>query len=622
MPAADDRQFGGLGHCGPHVAAVHRHPGEAREHVDRGARLRHRLQLRHVAQHQRAQFGEQLLFQRDGPLLRGENAVFVFLQFGRDEPFGVGQRLFAHVAVGHLRHVGLGDLQVIAEYAIVADLERGDAGLFALARLQLGEPLLGVAGQGMQLVQRGRIPRGDHAAVAQVGRRRIDQRPPQAVGQRGEVCGEGGALLAQQRAAQRRERLYRGRNPRQRVAQRRGVLGRRHPATETRGQAFEVAYRGEARTDRFQRGRRVDEFLHRGVPFGDRRYGQQRIAQPRLQQPAAHRRDRLVQHVEQGLAPQVGIGRPKEFQAALDHRTELHRLAGPAAFGQPDVRQGSAHVPFQEAQHERRGRGRLGIQFQGAQRVQAVEIADARQAVVLARPPIVQAGDRGLRMVAAVARDDAVLGQRLGRHDFVGGEPVQRVAERGLVLVPEPEAAGRRLHHRQPPPLAAREQPEQRRAGRVGLVFDVGGRGDDTRDLALDQSPGGLGVFDLFAERDFLAELDQPRDVAVHRVVRHPAHRYLAAPAVARRQRQVEPLRHARRVVEENLVEIAQPEQDDRVLVLLLDREVLLHQRRQSHEALLRGAGVAGSTREESGCAPLISFRAAGQPDARPAGRS
>ena len=97
----------------------------------------------------------------------------------------------------------------------------------------------------------------------------------------------------------------------------------------------------------------------------------------------------------------------------------------------------------------------------------------------------------------------------------------------------------------------------------------------------LHQFLAGAGIFHLVADGDAVALLNQARDVAFGRVVRHAAHGNGGALfLVARGQRDFELARGGDGVFEEQLVEIAQPEHQQRVRDLLLDGVVLPHQRR------------------------------------------
>ena len=96
--------------------------------------------------------------------------------------------------------------------------------------------------------------------------------------------------------------------------------------------------------------------------------------------------------------------------------------------------------------------------------------------------------------------------------------------------------------------------------------------------------PFGLArILDLIADRDAEPFLDEPRDVAVDGVKRHAAHRNAAAVGVlrSRGERQLERARRDQGVFVEHLVEVAHPEEQDGVAMLLLRVEVLTHRRRR-----------------------------------------
>jgi hypothetical protein len=125
---------------------------------------------------------------------------------------------------------------------------------------------------------------------------------------------------------------------------------------------------------------------------------------------------------------------------------------------------------------------------------------------------------------------------------------------------------------------------QERRLPRV----EIGGIGERARrhhahDLALDDALRRLRVLDLLADRDAVTLLHQPRDVAVGGMKRHAAHRHRRARRIfrPRGQGEIERARGNQRVLVEHLVEIAHPEEQQRMPVLPLRVEVLLHRRRQ-----------------------------------------
>ena len=79
-------------------------------------------------------------------------------------------------------------------------------------------------------------------------------------------------------------------------------------------------------------------------------------------------------------------------------------------------------------------------------------------------------------------------------------------------------------------------------------------------------------------------------------MIGHAAHGDLAVSAVAGGQGEIEQVRDQRRIIKKDLVEIPQAAQHNRVLMLLLDRQILLHQGGVSH-AVLPFCALSHSTR-------------------------
>ncbi len=114
---------------------------------------------------------EQPFFAGQGAFLGGERLVFKGLQLGGDEALGVFERLAAAVVVGHLVQLSLGDFDVEAMHLVVLHLQVGNAAARAFAALQVQQEAVAVGLDGAQLVQLGVEAIGDHAAIAQQGRR-------------------------------------------------------------------------------------------------------------------------------------------------------------------------------------------------------------------------------------------------------------------------------------------------------------------------------------------------------------------------------------------------------------------------------------------------------------------
>src|SRR5207244_12644326 len=85
---------------------------------------------------------EDLELAREAPLARAEHVLLVLLERRRDEALAAGNRLLAVIVGRHRAQVRLRHLDVVAEDAVVADLERRDAGSRALALFHLRDHLL------------------------------------------------------------------------------------------------------------------------------------------------------------------------------------------------------------------------------------------------------------------------------------------------------------------------------------------------------------------------------------------------------------------------------------------------------------------------------------------------
>ena len=107
--------------------------GERGEHVERRQRARRGLDARRLGGDLPAQPLEDLELALEDALVGAEHLLLVLLERRRDEALATGDRLLAVVVGRHRVEVRLRDLDVVAEHAVVADLERADAGARALA---------------------------------------------------------------------------------------------------------------------------------------------------------------------------------------------------------------------------------------------------------------------------------------------------------------------------------------------------------------------------------------------------------------------------------------------------------------------------------------------------------
>ncbi|OQA28916.1 MAG: hypothetical protein BWY59_00619 [Verrucomicrobia bacterium ADurb.Bin345] len=173
--------------------------------------------------------------------------------------------------------------------------------------------------------------------------------------------------------------------------------------------------------------------------------------------------------------------------------------------------------------------------------------------------------------------------QRLDRRH--AGQLVAQGLRGGMIQLCRQQFPRRHIGQRQPrrrPVDKKRRQIIVRRCiEQIGL--EHGARRDRAGDGAPHHALGLPGIFHLVADRDGPPRLNHPREVAVNGAHRHPGHRDARVffRAVARRERQPEQFGGFNRVFEEELVEIAHPEEQQRIPALRFGFEVLAQHGRQ-----------------------------------------
>ncbi len=123
------------------------------------------------------------------------------------------------------------------------------------------------------------------------------------------------------------------------------------------------------------------------------------------------------------------------------------------------------------------------------------------------------------------------------------------------------------------------------------MVFEHSARRNDARHLAPHDALRLFRVLHLIADRHPQPRRQQPRYVAVHRMVGHAAHGGLIL--IAAGQHDLEDWGGLHRVLAEHLVEVAHPEHHEHVRVLLLDGGIL-----PLHGSQLRRRGSGGHIEE------------------------
>ena len=133
-----------------------------------------------------------------------QNLVLVFLERRRDVPLASGNRLLADVVVGRVGEIRLGDLDVIPEHPVVADLQRRDPGAGAFGFFHRRNGGLAAAADHAQFVDFGIDAVTDDATVTRDGRRLVEQRVFDQIAQIGEVI-KFGEQAEHERCLQRRQ---------------------------------------------------------------------------------------------------------------------------------------------------------------------------------------------------------------------------------------------------------------------------------------------------------------------------------------------------------------------------------------------------------------------------------
>ena len=230
--------------------------------------------------------------------------------------------------------------------------------------------------------------------------------------------------------------------------------------------------------------------------------------------------------------------------------------------------------------------------------------ADGRR-IVGANAQAVERGEReppgqllarevGIELPALAHRaEHAVVGrERLvgGHDDLRRAQAAERFGEAGLVQSLEQELAGTEVDGRKPDPRVRPGNGHQEVVFRPGepalLEHGPGRHGLD--DLATDETLGEPGVLDLLADGDPVARADELAEVLGGGLDRHAREGHAVAPGG---QRDLEDPRSELGVLVEHLVEVADPVEQDGILVLCFDLTPML-QHAGGLAAIVGGAQV------------------------------
>ena len=586
-------------HRGAAIAVLRRYGGERTQHVQVAYAPRHSLHLAHPLGSGIPQMAEQLILQRRHPALGGQNLVLQLLQLLGEKPLAVHQGLLADVILRHQAVVAFGHLDVIAEHLVIAHFEALDAGALLLPALQRGHHVRAVVDHVPEVVHLVVIALADEAALPDgEGQAVVVLVIPDGLLQQGLQVPQAGKPVQKFKApggrlCQVRGLLRQHGQHRQPIGQRQHIPGVGAAVHHLADDALQVGHLPQGAGQLLPRHRVRRQRRHLILPDGNGGGIAQGLLDPGPDQPVAHGGLRLVQHPQQRAL----------FLLAPDGLGQLQGAPGGEIKLQIPLALGPVHLQAAEMAQV----GFLSLLQVGRQRPRRLE-AQQRAAVgalgqLLALRPHPAGHQRGLGLGGAEAGLPAVLAQAaqaisqkvrqlpfgegpVGQDGLAGGLGGQAVQEMGQPALP-PEGGGGEL----PGGQVALSQP---RPGAVQVdgadevvpalvqhhVVHGGAGGDDADHVPVHQALRRGRVLHLLTDGHLVPPLDEPGDVALRRVVGHAAHGgalLLRLAPVPGGEGQAQLLRAQLGVVVEHLVEVAQPEEQQAVRVLLLHLPVLLH---------------------------------------------
>ena len=564
---------------GPAIVPFDGQRRERQQTVDPRDRRSVYLDLRGILRQFGQQRRKQLLLKHQDTALGSENLLLVLLEFRRDIAFGSGQRLLAYPRLRHLVLVGIAHFDVVTEHVVEADLQRRDAGRFALALLDTGENLFTVRRDVTQVVQLDVDARSDDAPLLDLVRRIGIDLPLDPVAHLQAQVELVGQLPQRLRpgAFQRIFDLFDGKK---------GIfelhhLARSHPPYgDPRDDPFQISDHADGSGKRFAQRGVADKQRHDVQPAVDLPQILQRQRYPATQHPRAHRRRSPVEHIEQRTALLAAVGR-KQFEIPNRKLVDPHEAVlvdprdgryvfGIAVLGKFEViKNGSCrHDGFRhpvDAESLQRSGAELGLQLLPAgifgehPRVKPVGIVPRSESFRKFGFAPFLVNDLFRRQVGQQFVDILVVA--FGRIKFAGRNIQKRHA--GALLTKKNRCEKSIF-------LAVQHVVAIRHARRN--QFDH---------ATFDDLLRGFRVLELLANRYPFAGAHQFRQVGVDGMVRKPGQFDERSRAVGpARQRNAQYPAGPDRILAESFIKIAHPKQQDGVAVHRFHAVVLFHQRR------------------------------------------
>ena len=301
----------------------------------------------------------------------------------------------------------------------------------------------------------------------------------------------------------------------------------------------------------------------------------ERLREPVAQQSRAHRRDGAVDRaVQRGVARGIVLERLQNFEVPQGCVIECEKIGAAIAREPGEL----LHVPAQMLREIMQRRARRA---DGRRAVLQPKTVERRDLEMFAHGKLRRFRGKGPVIVAVqnlegVPQQIPQRGRLAGINDFRRTQPFEFGEQRRMAFdLRRQKIAGGQIHERQAEyfPRRTNRRKEVVPLGHEHSFIEMGAGREDLGDLAFDEL-AGPGVFELIANGDLATGPEQPANVSIRRVMRQAAH----GKTVARGERQIENLRAGLRVLEKHLVEIAQAEEQQRVLgQFALDPAILRH---------------------------------------------
>ena len=343
--------------------------------------------------------------------------------------------------------------------------------------------------------------------------------------------------------------------------------------------------------------------------------------------------DRAVDRGEERAAP-LAAKRAHQFEIAARRLVDRQRRAGRFA-RRHRQRRTLADLGALDIGDRGRRRGELEAR-------ERAERGGRRHAEKRSEPPLrggaVEhvARERGERRQRTQIRRELGVGiERVGYDDFARLDARDLGGERNAVAFGNAKFAGRYIDPGQRETVVAGRGAAARQRQQVIVALGVeqrilgqrAGRHQPHHVAAHHALGAALArfrrVFELFADRDAMAERDQPMQIFVGALDRHAAHRNVAAEMLAALgQHDAERARGDFGVVEEQFVEIAHPVEQQAIRIGRLDLDILLHHRGDAARLRRVALGVArppssaavGAMRASGSAPSVVIVRAASMP--------